>query len=458
MKFGPLKARQTKYAAYATVYIVVIVAVLVIANWLGNRYNKSYDATSNKRFSLSEQTDNLVKKLKEPVTITYFDRTSEFNRAKDLLDRYDALSHKVNVVYVDPDRKPQVAKAAGVKNYGAIYVEAGGKREEAKSLTEEEITSAMIRALKTGTRNVCVVSGSGERNLEDSGRGGGADLKSILERDNYHTRAISLLEKPEVPSDCTVLVVYGPKLDYTGPAVNAIKKYVEGGGRALFMLDPPLKMGRSDTGENAALNKLLQGWGVTLNNDLVLDTSGVGQLFGLGPETPLVSRYESQPIVKDLKGEATVFPLARSLDAKSADKTTVETLFQTSGESYATSNLSSQEIRIDPKRDKHGPLTLAAAGKYNSGKTEGRFVVVGSSNWAANGVLTARSFCNRDLLGNMVNWLASDEDLISIRPKEAANRPLSLTRNQMSLMFYSCLFIVPLLVIAGGVSVWAKRR
>ena len=56
------------------------------------------------------------------------------------------------------------------------------------------------------------------------------------------TKTISLLEKAEIPADCTVVVVAGPKSDYQQPAVDAIKKYVEDGGRAMFLLDPPLKI------------------------------------------------------------------------------------------------------------------------------------------------------------------------------------------------------------------------
>jgi ABC-type uncharacterized transport system involved in gliding motility auxiliary subunit len=224
------------------------------------------------------------------------------------------------------------------------------------------------------------------------------------------------------------------------------------------MLDPPVKLGREEVGENAALAKMVEGWGVTLNKDLVLDTSGVGQIFGLSEVVPLVSSYESHAIVRDLKEVATAFPLVRSLDTKSADKTTVEKLFATSGNSYATSNLSSAEIRIDPSKDKKGPLTLAAAGTYNSGAqgAQGRFVVVGSSGWVSNNILRFNG--NRDLFLNIMNWLSSDEDLISIRPKEPDDRRLTMTRRQMSSLFYSSVVFIPLIVIVAGLMVWWRRR
>jgi ABC-type uncharacterized transport system involved in gliding motility auxiliary subunit len=362
------------------------------------------------------------------------------------------------VAYIDPDKKPQIAKAYDVRSYGAVFVETGDKREEAKSLTEEEVTGALIRALKSGERSVCMISGSGEHGLDDTERGGYSALKELLEKNNYKPRSISLLEKPEVPEDCTILLVGGPRFDYTEPAVNAIKTYVESGGRALFLLDPPIRFGNEEISENAALVKVLEDWGVTLNKDLALDTSGIGQLFGLSEVVPLVLNYEYHPIVREMKEIATAFPIARSLEVESADKVTAEKLFSTSDKSYATSNLSSPEITIDPDKDKQGPLTLGAAGTYNSEKegAEGRFVVVGSSGWVANNILRFNG--NRDLSMNMMNWLSSDEDLISIRPKEPEDRRLTLTRAQMSRVFYSSVVGLPLIVVIFGLSVWWRRR
>ena len=58
---------------------------------------------------------------------------------------------------------------------------------------------------------------------------------------------------------------------------------------------------------------MLAGWGVTMNNDLALDTSGIGQIFGLGPEIAMVTTYESHPIVRDFKeGVPTAIPLSRT--------------------------------------------------------------------------------------------------------------------------------------------------
>ena len=135
----------------------------------------------------------------------------------------------------------------------------------------------------------------------------------------------------------------------------------------------------------------------------------------------------------------------------------MEKLFESTDEALATSNLASAEIKASPS-DKKGPFVLGAAGTYNNGKGNGngRFVVVGSSSWVTNNYL--RLAGNRDLFLNMMNWLSADEDLISIRPKEPEDRRLTMTRNQMAMVFYSSVLAIPLLILAAGVSVWWKRR
>lgn len=453
-----IKARQTKYAAYAFTYIVIVIAAIVIANVLADRYNKSYDLTANKRYSLSGQTAKIVKGLKQNAVITYFNRSTRFRDGKDLLDQYANLSPKVQVKYIDPDKDPELAREYGIREFGTAIVQIGSKHEEAKSMTEEGITGAFIRNLKSNARTVCFASGSGEHQVDNSNRDGFSHFKELLGKDNYESKSVDLLSKAEVPIDCTTLVIAGPTKNYEQPEVDAIKQYVENGGRVFFMLDPPLKLGHEETADNDALTNLLASWGVNVSKDLILDFNPMGQLAGVGPQVALVTSYASQPIVDQMAGTATGFPLSRSLEIKNTDKTSVQKLFDSSAESVATSKLSS--AAIDPKdpQNKKGPFTLAAAGTYSTGKdnSQGRFVVVGSSTWAANRFIGFNG--NDDLASNAVNWLSSDEDLISIRPKPPEDRRITMTSRQLAWVRATSQFVLPLVVVILGVGVWWKRR
>src|SRR5258707_8743525 len=180
MAAGFLKSRQTKYTAYAATYILVILAVLAAVNFLANRYDKSYDSTSNKQFSLSDQTIKVVGNLKNDIKLTYFDEASRFPQARDLLDRYTALSPKLKVEFIDPVKKPQQAKSAGYRRDVTILVDSGTRKEEAKSLTEEEVTGAIIRSQKSGERNVCFVDAANEHSITDEAATAFSFMKRLL--------------------------------------------------------------------------------------------------------------------------------------------------------------------------------------------------------------------------------------------------------------------------------------
>jgi ABC-type uncharacterized transport system involved in gliding motility auxiliary subunit len=453
-----LKARQTKYGAYAGIYLLVVLAILVLVNFLANRYNKSFDTTSNKRYSLSEQTQKILKGLKQNATITYYNQSTRFQEGKDLLDEYANVSPKIHIAYVDPDKSPELARAAGIRNFGTAVVQVGAKKENAKDMTEEGITGAFIRDLKGTTRTVCFVTGSGEHQIDNTERDGLSHFKDLVARDEYQSKSIDLLQTAQVPADCTTVVIAGPTHDYQQPEVDAIKSDVEGGGRAFFMLDPPIQFGSSAIATNDALTNVLASWGVTLDKNMILDLNPVGQLAGLGPQVVLVTTYASQPIVSDMRGSAVGIPLSRSAEIKDTGKTSVQKLFDSSGTSLATSNLSSPEVSVNDPQNRKGPFTIAAAGTYNTGKpnSEGRFVVIGSSSWAANRFLAFNG--NGDLALNAVNWLSSDEDLISIRPKPPEDRRITMTRAQLILVRTVSQFVLPLIVVIAGTMVWWKRR
>src|SRR5208282_6628320 len=115
--------------------------------------------------------------------------------------------------------------------------------------------------------------------------------------------------------------------------------------------------------------------------------------------------------------------------------------------SLATVKLNSPNIDPGDPKNKKGPLTIAVAGTYKTAKenSQGRFVVIGSSEWAANSFLAFNG--NRDLALNTMNWLSSDEDLISIRPKEQEDRRITMTGAQLSWVRTTTQFVFPLAVV-----------
>ncbi|MGA2631514.1 MAG: Gldg family protein, partial [Terriglobia bacterium] len=313
----------------------------------------------------------------------------------------------------------------------------------------------IVRLLK-GQKTIYFIQGHGERDIDSSDRSGYDHIKKALENENYVTKTQVLLQKLEIPVDCSLLVVAGPKNDYLPQEIEAIKKYVTGGGHALFMLDP--------AAEIPNLTKLLADWNITVRNDLVIDENPVAQIFGTRPEMPLVIKYGSNPIVQPLARVATLFPLTRSFAIGKEYKAgiTTDSLCETTPDSYGYVDFNPKrpEVAFRAGKDIKGPLSVAVSATMTEGsgesKKEGRFVATGTSLMAANAYLGFQG--NRDLVMNMVNWLSADEDLISIRPKPPESQQLNLTARQMQKLLFGGVLGLPLLIIIAGTSVWWRRR
>jgi len=484
MKLDWLKTRQAKSGAFMTVYVAVAFAILAAVNYLAVQYNKNYDATQGKLYSLSDQTLKVLGNLDRDVKIYYFDRKLQFQRARDMLARYSNASNKVAVEYIDPDSKPELAQAMNVRTYGTVFVEMGATREAADSFNEEDVTNAIIKAIKGKEKKACLLGGHGEAGPEDTERDGFASAKTEIEGANYTTETISLLEKPEIPSDCTLLIIAGPDKDYLQPEIDILRKYVESGGRALLLLDHQ---------KSPRLVELLASWGVRVNNDVVVDVSGVGRLFGGSPLTPLVAQYESHAIADGMGGVATFFPMTRSVEpGEAVPQWNVSKLFSTTPNSFAIDELkvNDGELVRNPDKERQGPIPVGVAATYNvpesdssaqaaaaaekkdaeSGeakaeeeddplaneKKEGRIVVLGTSLLARNNFLSLGG--NADLFLNTLNWLSSDEDLISIRPKQPDNTPLDVSAAEMRRILLGTVFGLPLVIIVAGIRVWWMRR
>jgi gliding motility-associatede transport system auxiliary component len=442
--------------ANLALYTLIGIGIIILVNWFVNRHDKRWDLTPNKEYSLSPQSKKMLKGLKQNVTIYAFDHKEAFGERRDLLGEYASASHYISVRYVDPDRQPALAKEYGVQSYGTIEVVSGARHFQAQTTDEEGVTNALIRLLM-GEKTVYFMQGHGERSISETGRDGFQNFAKELNNESYQTKTLMLLQKNVIPADCEVLVIAGPKHDYLPAEIATISKFIEGGGRALFMLDPGVKLPN--------LDKLLSGWGVTVRNDLVVDLNPVARLFGTTPVMPLIIKYGTNPIVEPLQRTATLFPMSRSLNISTDTKSgaSPEMLCETSGDSFGVEgfNPNMEKVSFQPGKDIKGPLTVAVADTIgseggNDNKTAGRLVVTGTASLGANAYLGFQG--NKDLVMNMINWLSAEENLISIRPKSQEHQTLNMNERQMSLLRYLGIFGLPLIIILVGTGVWWRRR
>ncbi|MEO8500637.1 MAG: GldG family protein, partial [Vicinamibacteria bacterium] len=351
-------ARRMKYGSNTFVFVAVVAAILGGVNWMANRYPKRLDVSKEQRFSLSEQTRKILSGLQSEVTLTYVQRNASTNAtAKDTLREYGAASPKVRVEYVDPMKEPGKARALDVAQLPTIVVAMGERHEKILATGEQDITNAILKLTRHEKKTVCFASGEGERDIDDPSEHGYSGVKSAITKSQYEIRKVVLLQEQKVPEDCTVLVVPGPSKDLLPEAAGYIKSFVRAGGKAMLMADPIEKTASPN------YESVFTEFGVKPDPDVVVDASGVGQLFGTGPFMPIVTDYPYHEINKDLKGTMSAYDMARSMTpiTPAPEGVMVQELAKTTSRSWGESDTTLKEPVEFSDKDTRGPLNLAVA-------------------------------------------------------------------------------------------------
>jgi ABC-type uncharacterized transport system involved in gliding motility auxiliary subunit len=469
--------RGARYGTMSIVSIVVFLGILVAVNYLGVRQSKRWDLTANQFYSLSDQTVKVLKGLDSPLKFTVYDQEPNFDRFRQRLNEYKYHSSKIDAEYVDADKNPTRAKAAGIQAYGTIVIDYKGRSERVSSLNEQDLTNGLIKAVTGAQKTVYFTKGHGEKDKDATDRLGYSSVSQGLGSDNYGIDTLVLVQQKDVPANATVVVIAGPQTDFLQPEIDALKAYLAKGGKLLVMLDPADKPGQPP---KPLLTALLRDWGIDAGNDVVVDASGIGQMLGTDASVPVAAQYPPHAITEGFR-LMTAYPFARSMTAVTGgvDGHNAQPLVETSPRSWAETDLASLargEVSFDAEKgDRQGPITLglavsapatvtpaASAGNASPSTTEPeqkpetRVVAIGDSDFVSNFGLGIQG--NRDFFMNTLNWLAQQENLIAIRPKEPQDRRLTLTANAQQNIMLLSIFILPGLVFASGVYTWWRRR
>lgn len=474
-----LTRRSTRYGANAFVLSSLVAIILLLLGFLSDRHAWRADFTASKEFSLSEKTEKVLQGIRKRIDIHVFFERASRDPARDLLHEYARRNGLLRIHMDDLNKEPETAERYGVTTLGSIVFDAGDKVERVTALTEEDVTNALIKASRPGKKIVYFLADHGEKDIANKGITGYASVAAALRRENYDPRPLSLAQNPVVPGDCDVLVVAGAKSRLLDTELVAIRRYVESGRRMFVLFDP-----RFDCG----LEGYVRLWGLQVGNDRVVDPSPTGQLLGRGPSVPLVNRYGVHAITRQFR-LPTYFESVRSVRPWSGYQGRAESaVLAFSGEqSWAEQDVTSAQVSFDPD-DVPGPVPLAMAVRLDvaglapelesavstrrpeetrvegealsaagaATETEARIVAIGDSDFVNNRNLADMG--NGNLFLNCVAWLAQDEDLIAVRPKDPDLRHVSLSKAQIAVLNLAALGLLPGVAAVLGVVVTLRRR
>src|SRR5947209_8063958 len=284
--------RQLLAEANAAVFIVAVIGIVGLVNYIGSRRHYEWDLTKNKRYTLSNFSKSVVNKLKDKVQVTAFipkpgSFTPQFGQmrqtAQDLLSQYQAVNDRIDWKFVDPLFDRATATAKGIKTAPTILIETAGKRQEATEITEKDVTAAFLK-LETGQKKkIYFLQGHGELDPEDfQPQTSISNVKQILTDQQHDVQKLTLLGKSKtIPDDASALVIAGAKFPLRKEETSAVQDYLSKGGHVLVLVGPAPK--------SPDMNDLLKPWGVKVGTDQVVDL--VSTIAG--SNMPAVLSYET---------------------------------------------------------------------------------------------------------------------------------------------------------------------
>ncbi len=468
------RGRKLVYGSNTVISTIIFIVVLALVAVIAQRHPWRVDLTESGSFSLSEQSRNIVKSLDAPITIKCFfssaapDQMQARGKTKDLLDTYKYQNDKISYEFIDPDVQPEIARQYEIKTYGTLVLEGYDKKQVVQTPDEENITNAMLRLSRKEQKKIYFLTGHGEHSLKANEKDSYSNAKDALEKNYYQVSEFNLLQQPEVPSDAAAVVIAGPRKPILENEQQALKSYIEKGGKIFAMVDP-----MNDSG----LKDFFSNYGIQLGDDVVIDK--LSRLFGASERIPVVVEYGHHRITEgfDLP---TFFPDARSVVPKAEsppEGIRVQILASTSPNAWAERDLETLQrgqASYDKDKDLAGPVPLAvianitpkgqdikpqpanAAKKGEKKPGEGELIVSGDSDFASNTYFSL--YGNGDFFLNAINYLAEEANLITVEARQARNKPMLFTQDQAKALFWIVLVVVPLAVLAAGLVVYRIRR
>lgn len=451
-----LGSRQARYGSNVLLMSLAFVGIVIVLNFLSYRHNARWDLTENKQFTLAPETLQTLETLPEAAEARAFYSSSTGTSRDELqrmLGQYQEASPKFTFRIIDPLADPAAATADSVTRDGTVVVAMGARSESISYPTEQDITAALVRLSNPGSRKVYFLTGHGEADPESTEDSALRKASDMLATQNYTTATLNLLVDKTVPDDALALVIAGPDKPLAPSEVDAISAYLAKGGGLVAMIEPSLMTHFAGAPDELSVY-LAREWGVTLRDDLVVDTASQNAY------NAIAAQYAESPIVEKLFRTVTIFPTARSIELHTPEgkNFTQDALVLTGSSSWGETNLESitnQQVAFDAATDHSGPAVIAATIEQDSPRA--RLVVFGDSDFGRNANFDA--YGNGDILVNAINWAARQDALINLTPKTQTSRIITPPSTvAINLIMLGTICLLPGAFVAAGAIVWFSRR
>ena len=451
-----LSVKTTKEGMSMGLMILLTLVLLIAVNYLGAKKFKTFDFSSSQVNTLSDQTRTLLKGLNEDLKVLYFyqkgtEGTEENRRAFiELVKKYQDESPNVKLQFVEVNENPKLTEEYGVnKGSGLVFVEYKGRKSKIEKIDEQELTGALVKVTREKDKKIFFTIGHGERDFDDAKEPSGMNaFRKLMESNRYVMAPLSLNVTGEVPTDADMVIIAGPQHEFLETEKKALENYVKRGGSLAIALKTKSNSGFSDW--------LSAKFGVRVTNDYVAQVMDTPLGKAVNPQVTPVSQFSpTEAITKPFgRGDFVVMRLpAIVLREKTPDGMSYEDLAKTDANAMGFADTSFKGAA------KPGPHSVAGIvkGKFSADSSkEFNLVVFSDVDFLSNQMLYKN--LNRDLALNTVAYLAREENVISITPKEVDVTQMQISENQFYFFIFGFIIPLPILMLVISGTLWYRRR
>lgn len=459
--------RSAFYYSSSTVMAAAMVVLLAAVNFIAAKRSKTWDLTSKKIYSLSPQSMQTLKDLKDPITAIGFlpAKHPAYDALEGLFKKYAQESDKFRYEFKDPRKDPELAAKHNLKEGQTTVVltreaASGTTQASLEILSEQELTNALIKLNTVGQQKLVWVLGHGEYPIDDPPQGTdpreqmawASELRANLVTEGYSPQALNLTESNEIPKDTAVLVIAGARQKFVEREKKLLEEYLDQGGRLLYFAEA-----MADPG----LDELLSKYGVKLEPGILADDR-------INPDNPYVvvsPFFADHEITRHLKSMRMnlELPTARGLTVLregTLPGVTTSSVATTSPYAWVESTPNDKPQLTDGERAGAIPVVVASTrdtrAAQNKRFDEARVLVVGDSEILVNALWGHEA--NRNLVLNAVAWTAAQAAKITIRPPDRDISTIDITEPMMANIRFASMDLLPMLLITAGLVIWLARR
>jgi ABC-type uncharacterized transport system involved in gliding motility auxiliary subunit len=448
------KQKQLQWISNFTVLFIIV--IFTLCAWLSTRFYFEFDLTRSGKHTISQASIQTLNQAAKELKISAYAREDSELRLliSRFVGRFQKVKPDISLRFINPDAAPDEVRSLGINVNGELVLRYDGRIEHVKSDNEQEFINALQRLLRGAERWLAFLDGHGERNPQGKANHDLGEWVDQLSYRGFKFRPINLVETNVIPDNTSVLIIASPLVALLPGELQLIEKFLEKGGNLLWLVDP---------GEQSNMSSVAALLGVKIEPGTIIDTAG--SIVGNDPTITLTTArlYPEHPLTKDFA--LTVFyPKATAISSLPRPGWLARPVLNSGNHTWLELGELNDKIDFNPETERQGPLSLAIGLERELSTTVGtgvshkqqRVLVVGDGDFLSNTYVGNSG--NLELGMRMINWLASDDSLITIPPRTLDDAQLNMSQLALGIIGIVLLLVLPICFLVAGLLIWSRRK